>query len=72
MSVYKPEKPAVADYPTTTAHQAELEAARAFFLRELESPEEEWEDQGEREDVHLWSKKDPEVRVRTWVRWGRR
>ncbi|BGP28630.1 hypothetical protein JCM10296v2_000366 [Rhodotorula toruloides] len=60
MSVHKPEKPAVADYPTSTAHQAELEAARAFFLKELESPEEEWEDQGEREDVHLWSKKDPE------------
>ncbi|GEM06154.1 lipid-binding START containing protein [Rhodotorula toruloides] len=61
MSVHKPEKPAVADYPTSAPHQAELEAAKAFFLRELESPEEEWEDQGEREEVHLWSKKDPEV-----------
>lgn len=62
MSVHTPERPAVADYPTSTPHQAELEQARAFFLRELESPEDEWEDQGEREDVHLWSKKDANVR----------
>ncbi|GAA5969661.1 hypothetical protein JCM21900_000799 [Sporobolomyces salmonicolor] len=61
MSVHHPALPAVPDYPTDAPHAQELEAARQLFERELASPEEEWEDQGEREGVHLWRKADPNV-----------
>ena len=63
MSVQRPSRPAVSDYPNTSAHSSELEEAKALFEKELASPDEEWEDQGEREGVKLHKKTDPEVRL---------
>ncbi|GAA6047150.1 hypothetical protein JCM3770_006924 [Rhodotorula araucariae] len=59
-AVIHPALPAVFDYPTQSSHAGELETAHSLFLKELASPEADWEDQGERDGVHLWSKKDPE------------
>lgn len=61
MSVERPTRPAVSDYPNTFAHSKKLEEAKELFEKELASPESEWEDQGEREGVRLWKKVDPEV-----------
>ena len=61
-AVNHPALPAVFDYPTQSSHAGELDAAHKLFLEELASPEADWEDQGERDGVQLWSKKDPEVR----------
>jgi hypothetical protein len=63
MSIERPSRPAVSDYPNTTAHSQELEEAKELFEKELASPESEWEDQGEREGVKLWKKVDPDVRL---------
>ncbi|GAA5907982.1 START domain-containing protein [Sporobolomyces salmoneus] len=60
MSIERPSRPAVSDYPNTNAHATELEEAKALFEKELSSPEDEWEDQGEREGVKLWKKVDPD------------
>ncbi|GAA5965486.1 hypothetical protein JCM3765_003301 [Sporobolomyces pararoseus] len=60
MSIQRPLRPAVSDYPNTSAHAQELETAKQLFEKELGSPESEWEDQGEREGVKLWKKIDPE------------
>ncbi|GAA5821901.1 hypothetical protein JCM10212_002452 [Sporobolomyces blumeae] len=60
MSIERPALPAVPSYPDDSAHAAELEAARELMERELASPNDEWEDQGEREGVQLWKKVDPE------------
>lgn len=62
-TVHRPELPAVPDYPTESSHVGEVDAARRLFLKELASPDAEWEDQGEREGVQLWSKADPEARL---------
>ncbi|BGP44728.1 hypothetical protein JCM10450v2_000542 [Rhodotorula kratochvilovae] len=59
-AVNHPALPAVFDYPTQSSHAGELDAAHKLFLEELASPEADWEDQGERDGVQLWSKKDPE------------
>ena len=61
MSVQRPSRPAVSTYPDTSAHSNELEAAKQLFEKELASPDDEWEDQGEREGVKLLKKTDPEV-----------
>lgn len=61
MSIERPARPAVANYPTEDAHAEELQRAKELFEKELASPQEEWEDQGEREGVQLWKKVDPEV-----------
>ncbi|GAA5922688.1 START domain-containing protein [Sporobolomyces koalae] len=60
MSIERPARPAVANYPTEDAHAEELQRAKELFEKELASPQEEWEDQGEREGVQLWKKVDPE------------
>ncbi|GAA5855377.1 hypothetical protein JCM5353_001746, partial [Sporobolomyces roseus] len=60
MSVQRPSRPAVPTYPDTSAHSNELEAAKQLFEKELASPDDDWEDQGEREGVKLLKKTDPE------------
>ncbi|GAA5908739.1 hypothetical protein JCM8208_006774 [Rhodotorula glutinis] len=58
-TVHHPTLPAVSDYPTKSSHANELDEARRLFLDELAIPEADWEEQGEREGVQLWSKADP-------------
>ncbi|GAA6004308.1 hypothetical protein JCM10207_000661 [Rhodosporidiobolus poonsookiae] len=58
MSVHKPEYPAVPDYPTEGPHTAALATAQETLLKELASPDSEWESQGERDGVKLWKKTD--------------
>lgn len=61
-TVHHPALPAVPDYPTKSSHANELDEARRLFVEELASPDADWEEQGEREGVQLWSKADPNVR----------
>jgi len=59
MSSLIPERPAVADYPTASPYQKELDAARAYFHEQLQSSDIEWDSQT-KSDVELGAKKDAE------------
>ncbi|GAA5889958.1 hypothetical protein JCM5296_003662 [Sporobolomyces johnsonii] len=60
-AIEEPLLPAVADYPTDSPHEKEIEAARQLFLRLLESVESEWISMGEKHGVRLWKMIDNEV-----------
>ncbi|GAA6036630.1 hypothetical protein JCM8097_001261 [Rhodosporidiobolus ruineniae] len=59
MPVAQPALPAVPDYPTPGPHAQEVEQAHQLFRTELERKEDEWDYQGEREEIKLWQRTDP-------------
>ena len=54
----EPDRPAVPDYPTD-AHAAEIDRARKYIEDALAGNGDDWQDQGERDDVKLSRRLNP-------------
>ena len=55
----EPDQPAVADYPRADAHSAEIDRARKYIEDALAGTGDDWQDQGERDDVKLSRRLNP-------------
>jgi hypothetical protein len=64
-TIAQPPLPAVADYPTPSPFDAQVEKAHSRFLKELNRPEEDWQTMGERDGVLLSKHYDEEVRSKS-------
>lgn len=57
VTIQEPEFPASQQYPTSSPHDKRVERAHSRFLSHL-SDQENWNFQGERNEVKLWKKPD--------------
>ena len=55
----EPDQPAVPDYPRADAHSAEVDRARKYIEDALAGTGDDWQDQGERDDVKLSRRLNP-------------